>query len=425
MFERPATPRFTWRAVVQRRGGGGTPPHRGRPGVRGLGDEHLDREPRIIACLVDTPVPVRVASVYVPHGRRRPLALRLQAGFPRRPGRAGPAVAARRCASARGGRRERGGVGRRRVPLDAFTGSVYVTPRCGMRSPGCSMPASSMSTSPGGGRGPGGSPGGTSASGMRAQPGYASRRHRGRSGAGGPAGHDVDRPRRAVAAAAVGSRCAGGRLPSHRGSNRRCRRITVTHLLDLRLGAGHLVTAEASSLSEFADVGDDRRQDAGAPHPQRAEAHPPAAVASTATASTARSGRRRRRWRRAARASAGHARGRTPRFETSARRLIGAAVERPNSAPRNAISSNSTVPSGIRMSAGPLGGRRRTRASSRSGCSAGPPMRRPAPATTAATAPPQRAPAPRRSRRSPRSPAESPLRRAAAVTAAVARFSGT
>jgi exodeoxyribonuclease III len=34
-----------------------------------LGDEHLDREPRIIACLVDAPVPVRVASVYVPHGR--------------------------------------------------------------------------------------------------------------------------------------------------------------------------------------------------------------------------------------------------------------------------------------------------------------------------------------------------------------------
>jgi exodeoxyribonuclease III len=34
-----------------------------------LGDEHLDREPRIITCLVDTPVPVRVASVYVPHGR--------------------------------------------------------------------------------------------------------------------------------------------------------------------------------------------------------------------------------------------------------------------------------------------------------------------------------------------------------------------
>ena len=34
-----------------------------------LGDEHLDREPRVIACLVDAPVPVRVASVYVPHGR--------------------------------------------------------------------------------------------------------------------------------------------------------------------------------------------------------------------------------------------------------------------------------------------------------------------------------------------------------------------
>ena len=209
----------------------------------GLGDEHLDREPRIIACLVDTPVPVRVASVYVPHGRRRPLALRLQAGFPRRPGRAGPAGLARRCASARGGRRERGGVGRRRVPPGCVHRFGVRDAAVRMRSPGCSMPASSMSTSPGGGRGPGGSPGGTSASGMRA-PGYASRRHRGRSGAGGLTGHDVDRPRRAVAAATVGSRCAGGRLPSHRGSNRRCRRITVTHLLDLCSGAGHLVTAE-------------------------------------------------------------------------------------------------------------------------------------------------------------------------------------
>lgn len=34
-----------------------------------LGDTYLDGEPRIIACLVETPVPVRVASVYVPHGR--------------------------------------------------------------------------------------------------------------------------------------------------------------------------------------------------------------------------------------------------------------------------------------------------------------------------------------------------------------------
>jgi exodeoxyribonuclease III len=34
-----------------------------------LGDEHLDREPRVIACLVGTAAPVRVVSVYVPHGR--------------------------------------------------------------------------------------------------------------------------------------------------------------------------------------------------------------------------------------------------------------------------------------------------------------------------------------------------------------------
>ncbi len=34
-----------------------------------LGDEHLDREPRLASCVVRTPVPVRVVSVYVPHGR--------------------------------------------------------------------------------------------------------------------------------------------------------------------------------------------------------------------------------------------------------------------------------------------------------------------------------------------------------------------
>lgn len=32
-------------------------------------DEHLDREPRLITCAVRTPTPLRVASVYVPHGR--------------------------------------------------------------------------------------------------------------------------------------------------------------------------------------------------------------------------------------------------------------------------------------------------------------------------------------------------------------------
>lgn len=34
-----------------------------------LGDEHLDREPRVIAAVVAGPVPLRVVSVYVPHGR--------------------------------------------------------------------------------------------------------------------------------------------------------------------------------------------------------------------------------------------------------------------------------------------------------------------------------------------------------------------
>jgi exodeoxyribonuclease-3 len=33
------------------------------------GDEHLDREPRLISCVVDVGRPLRVISVYVPHGR--------------------------------------------------------------------------------------------------------------------------------------------------------------------------------------------------------------------------------------------------------------------------------------------------------------------------------------------------------------------
>jgi exodeoxyribonuclease-3 len=32
-------------------------------------DESLDREPRLISCIVHAPTPVRMASVYVPHGR--------------------------------------------------------------------------------------------------------------------------------------------------------------------------------------------------------------------------------------------------------------------------------------------------------------------------------------------------------------------
>jgi exodeoxyribonuclease-3 len=35
-----------------------------------FGDEHLDREPRLSSCVVHAAVPVRVASVYVPHGRQ-------------------------------------------------------------------------------------------------------------------------------------------------------------------------------------------------------------------------------------------------------------------------------------------------------------------------------------------------------------------
>jgi exodeoxyribonuclease-3 len=35
----------------------------------GFGNEHLDREARMTSCVVSTPAPVRVVSVYVPHGR--------------------------------------------------------------------------------------------------------------------------------------------------------------------------------------------------------------------------------------------------------------------------------------------------------------------------------------------------------------------
>ena len=45
-----------------------SPPREACPPVE-FDDEHLDREPRITSCLVDTPEPMRVVSVYVPHGR--------------------------------------------------------------------------------------------------------------------------------------------------------------------------------------------------------------------------------------------------------------------------------------------------------------------------------------------------------------------
>jgi exodeoxyribonuclease-3 len=35
----------------------------------GFGDEHLDREPRVLSCVVQAGTPLRVVSVYVPHGR--------------------------------------------------------------------------------------------------------------------------------------------------------------------------------------------------------------------------------------------------------------------------------------------------------------------------------------------------------------------
>ena len=184
-----------------------------------LGDEHLDREPRIIACLVDTPVPVRVVGVRTPRSGRRPLALRLQAGLPRCPGRTGAAVAARRCAPAGRRRHQRGGDGQRRVP----PGCLH---RFGVRDAaewdalaGSSMPASSMSTSPGGARMPGGSPGGTSASGMPATWACASMSSRPigrwppgstRPGSTTSSGHCPGRPIRG----------ARRRLPSHRGPNR-------------------------------------------------------------------------------------------------------------------------------------------------------------------------------------------------------------
>lgn len=42
------------------------------PGVASgaFDDEHLDREPRVVTCVVEAPDPVRVVSVYVPHGRK-------------------------------------------------------------------------------------------------------------------------------------------------------------------------------------------------------------------------------------------------------------------------------------------------------------------------------------------------------------------
>jgi exodeoxyribonuclease-3 len=35
----------------------------------GFGDEHLDREPRLLSCVTGDLTPVRIVSVYVPHGR--------------------------------------------------------------------------------------------------------------------------------------------------------------------------------------------------------------------------------------------------------------------------------------------------------------------------------------------------------------------
>jgi exodeoxyribonuclease-3 len=44
-------------------------PMEGAQASGAMGDEHLDREPRLITCIVDGPVRVRIVSLYVPHGR--------------------------------------------------------------------------------------------------------------------------------------------------------------------------------------------------------------------------------------------------------------------------------------------------------------------------------------------------------------------
>jgi exodeoxyribonuclease-3 len=44
-------------------------PVRGIVSSGAFDDPHLDREPRVVACVVATPRPVRVVSVYAPHGR--------------------------------------------------------------------------------------------------------------------------------------------------------------------------------------------------------------------------------------------------------------------------------------------------------------------------------------------------------------------
>jgi IS5 family transposase len=99
--------------------------------------------------------------------------------------------------------------------------------------PGGSASAS-MSTWPGGARGPGGSPCGSSASGRRATWACVSMSSR-------PIGRQrVDHVERSLPRPSDPC-CAGRRLRSHRGPNRLCRRILVTHLLDLR--SGELVTS--------------------------------------------------------------------------------------------------------------------------------------------------------------------------------------
>ena len=187
-----------------------------------LGDEHLDSEPRIITCLVDAPVPVRVASVYVPHGRavdhwHYDFKLGFLDALAERVRQwllddahllvAGDVNVAASDSDV--------------FHPDAFTGSVYVTPR--VRDALTRMLDAGLVDVDVARWGP-------QAErftwwdlgiGYAPRPGHASRRHCGRSGAGGPPGHDVDRPRRAIAAPAVRPRGAGCRLPSHRGPNRR------------------------------------------------------------------------------------------------------------------------------------------------------------------------------------------------------------
>ena len=140
-----------------------------------FGDAALDREPRILACLVGTPLPLRVVSVYVPHGRaldhwhyEYKLAF-LDALTAEVTGWlandahvmvAGDINVAPTDSDV--------------FHPDAFVGATHVSDAEREAVADFSKPASSTWTSPAGGRGPGGSPGGTMGSGTPATSACAS-----------------------------------------------------------------------------------------------------------------------------------------------------------------------------------------------------------------------------------------------------------